>query len=426
MARKRNGSFPESVQPGIPVLALLPDGWKREPLGKRIKEIQRPVSLQDYANYNLVTVKRSRGGAVKRETLRGKDIKVKSQYEVHAGDFLISKRQIVHGACAVVPGNLHGAIVSNEYSVLNCKSALDINFLRYLSETTYFQQTCFHSSIGVHVEKMVFKLERWFKWEFNFPDIKEQQKIVRILFTWDAAIGCTQKLLENSRQQKKALMQQLLTCSKRISRFKGSWAETPVSKIGRIYSGGTPQSNQQSFWDGDILWATPTDITSLSSQYISNTGRKITDDGMRNSSAEMIPMGSLLVCTRATIGAVAISKIYMCTNQGFKSIHPFKGFDVLFLYYLFLNSKGKFFKLAHGSTFVEISKNTFEQIIFKIPSFQEQTAIAAVLSSADAVIAQYEAKLANLQTQKKALMQQLLTGKKRVKVAGELSANPAV
>ena len=80
MARKPNATYPDSVQPGIPVLGPLPEGWVREPLGKRLYEIKRPVKMQDDCIYNLVTVKRSRGGAGKRESLQGKEIKVKSQF----------------------------------------------------------------------------------------------------------------------------------------------------------------------------------------------------------------------------------------------------------------------------------------------------------------------------------------------------------
>ena len=88
----RNGSYPVSVHPGIPNLPETPKGWKREPLGKYLKEIKRPLKMVDEELYQLVTVKRNRGGVVEREKLLGKEIKVKSQFNVKGGDFLISKR----------------------------------------------------------------------------------------------------------------------------------------------------------------------------------------------------------------------------------------------------------------------------------------------------------------------------------------------
>ena len=150
---RQAGSFPPSVQAGIPKLPPTPKGWCKAALGANLHEVNRPVRLVPDAEYTLVTVRRSRGGVDKRSVLLGSEIKTPSQFFVAAGDFLISKRQIVHGACGIVPAELDGAVVSNEYAVLGGDGEIDPRFLRYLSETTYFQQTCFHSSIGVHVEK---------------------------------------------------------------------------------------------------------------------------------------------------------------------------------------------------------------------------------------------------------------------------------
>ncbi|MFS7722336.1 restriction endonuclease subunit S [Klebsiella pneumoniae] len=97
---------------------------------------------------------------------------------------------------------------------------------------------------------------------------------------------------------------------------------------------GTPDTNMAMYWEGDILWLTPTDVTALTGRFISNTSRKITPAGLLNSSVVFLPKGSLAVCTRATIGALAISTSEICTNQGFKNIIPNEGFNIEFIYYL--------------------------------------------------------------------------------------------
>ena len=211
-----NGGFPASVQPGIPNLPPTPEGWQRAPLGQHLIEVRRPVALNADQTYNLVTVKRSRGGVVLREVLSGREVKTPSQFYVHADDFLISKRQIVHGACGLVPANLDGAVVSNEYAVLNSDGAIDLRFLRYLSETRYFQQTCFHSSIGVHVEKMIFKTERWLKWPFNIPPLPVQHKIVEVLNAARREVALFEAQVDKLKQEKAALMAQLLTGKRRV------------------------------------------------------------------------------------------------------------------------------------------------------------------------------------------------------------------
>lgn len=211
-----NGGLPASVQPGIPALSSTPKGWRRTPLGSHLHEVRRPVPLISDEAYTLVTVKRSRGGVQQREVLRGTEIKTPSQFYVRSGDFLISKRQIVHGACGIVPPELDGAIVSNEYAVLNTDGQIDLRFLRYLSETRYFQQTCFHSSIGVHVEKMIFKTEHWLKWPFNIPPLPEQRRIVEILDAASREVDLVAGQLAALKREKAALMSQLLTGKRRV------------------------------------------------------------------------------------------------------------------------------------------------------------------------------------------------------------------
>lgn len=422
MARKPNATYPDSVQPGIPVLGPLPKGWVREPLGKRLHEIKRPIKMRDDCTYNLVTVKRSRGGAVKRESLHGKEIKVKSQFEVHSGDFLISKRQIVHGACALVPEELHGAIVSNEYSILGSKKDLDLIFLRYLSETKYFQETCFHSSIGVHVEKMVFKLDRWLKWEFNFPPIEEQKKIVKILSLWEDAIHCTRETISNRKYTKKLLMRSLLTGKMRIPGFNKEWAKTRVKDIAEIYGGLTGKAKHDfEIEEGNFFIP-----------YTNVYNNRITDEHClgkvnikKNESQHKVCFGDILFTmsseTQNEVGMSSVClingvDIYLnsfCFGLRLKSL---KAYSLHFISFLLRaeHVRSTIIKQGQGTIRYNLSARRLLEVVLQIPPLDEQKAIAQVLTAADALIAQYEAKLAHLQQQKKALMQQLLTGKIRV------------
>lgn len=179
MARSRQ--YPPSVDPGLPVEPSLPSGWHRTTFGEALQVVERPVVLGDGAEYQLVIAKRSRRGIVPRERLRGHAILTKTQFEVLAGDFLISRRQIIHGACGVVPASLEGAIVSNEDATLRPRDGLLTEYLQYLTHTSYFQRTCFHSSVGVDVEKMVFKLDDWMRFPVHLPLVSEQRRIASIL-----------------------------------------------------------------------------------------------------------------------------------------------------------------------------------------------------------------------------------------------------
>ena len=201
-----SSAYPPSIQAGIPKLGETPRGWSRHRLGDLVERVDRPAKLANSHTYQLITAKRNRGGIVAREVLRGEQIRTKTQFYVAAGDFLISNRQISHGACGIVPGILDGALVSNEYTAFHTTSLLDPAYLSALSHSVYFQQTCFHSSIGVHVEKLVFRLEDWMRWEFDIPPLEQQQRIVAVLDTWDRAIEQTERLIVAKRRRLRALI----------------------------------------------------------------------------------------------------------------------------------------------------------------------------------------------------------------------------
>lgn len=212
MARK--GIYPDSVKPGIPKLGEKPEKWQEVPLSEILAVVIRKADIEDNVEYQLVNAKRNREGIAAREVLPGKKILTKTQFFIKEGDFLIANRQIVHGACSVVPKELDGALVSNEYTVLHPVNGLLLDFLRYYTYTTYFQQTCFQSSVGVDVEKMIFRLKDWFKYKVHLPPEPEQRKIAQILSCWDKAIDLTEKLIQAKTKFKKGLMQQLLTGKK--------------------------------------------------------------------------------------------------------------------------------------------------------------------------------------------------------------------
>lgn len=211
----------KSYDEGIPKLGECPAGWKTWRLREVLSVVQRPVALRSDAVYRLVTAKRYRAGIVPREALRGDQIKTVTQFEAKAGDFLISRRQIVHGACGLVPKSLDGAIVSGEYSSLRVSDELDAVFLEYLTHTKYLQQTFYQSSVGVTVEKMIFRIDKWLEYHVNLPSIAEQRKIVAVLSAIDREIVLLDRLEKSIAEQKKGLMQKLLTGEVRVKVPKG-------------------------------------------------------------------------------------------------------------------------------------------------------------------------------------------------------------
>jgi len=335
--------------------------------------------------------------------------------KIKTNDILISLVGTV-GRIGIVPEQLNNANIHRNLGRIRTKS---FEFLVHYLDSDIAKNRFGTSSSGSSQSALNLTVLRALK--VPVPPFQEQQKIAEILSTWDKAISTTERLIDNSTQQKKALMQQLLTGKKRLidesgKRFEGEWEEVTIGSLGKIYSGGTPSTSNKKYWDGDIDWVTPTDITKQSSLYINSSLRKITQEGLKNSSAKLVPKGSLLVCTRATIGEMTITSHEMCTNQGFKNIIPNKKTNIEFVYYLLTYYKHKLFSQASGSTFLELSKTSFESMKFRVPIIAEQQKIATVLTNADKEIELLEQQLADFQQEKKALMQQLLTGKRRVVV----------
>lgn len=247
------------------------------------------------------------------------------------------------------------------------------------------------------------------------PTPGEQRAIAEALGETDALIDSLDQLLIKKCQIKQGAIQELFTGQSRLLGFGNQWKKKRLNQLADIRSGGTPSTSQSEYWDGDILWCTPTDITALNGhKYLSNSYRKITPLGLSASSAELIPERSVIMTSRATIGECAINLLPLCTNQGFKNFVPFDGVCVEFLYYLLSVQKQKFISLCGGSTFLEISKSQLESFEVQSPEFDEQIAIASILSAMDEDIAVLDAQLQKIRHLKQGIMQELLTGRIRL------------
>jgi type I restriction enzyme S subunit len=147
--------------------------------------------------------------------------------------------------------------------------------------------------------------------------------------------------------------------------------------------GGTPSTKRAEFFDGDIPWLTPKDLSGYGQRYISRGARNITEAGLRSSGAKLMPKGTVLLTSRAPVGYVAIAQNPITTNQGFKSLIPKGGFDSEFLYYLLKSNTEHLKSHASGTTFAELSGGVLKQIRFTVPSHNTQREIAGILGSLD-------------------------------------------
>lgn len=176
----------------------------------------------------------------------------------------------------------------------------------------------------------------------------------------------------------------------RFGSLPDDWEINEISNIAEIVGGSTPSTSNEDYWGGGIPWATPTDITGLSGNTISETEDTITEEGLDSASTHLLPPKSVLMTSRATIGKCAINTVEMATNQGFKSLVPADQIEPWYLYYRMLDTAAFLNSLGSGSTFDEISKTEVQSVDIPIPPLSEQRKIATVLYTVDRAIEKTE------------------------------------
>lgn len=183
------------------------------------------------------------------------------------------------------------------------------------------------------------------------------------------------------------------------------WKPHKLSEIGSVVGGATPSTTVDAYYNGDIPWLTPKDLSDFHERYIERGERNITKSGLNSCSAQLLPAGSVLFSSRAPIGYVAIAKNPIATNQGFKSIIPNpEKVDSLFLYYLLKYNKDNIEAMGSGTTFKEVSGATMKNIEVYLPEdLDEQRRIAEILGSLDDKIELNRRINANLEAQAQAL-----------------------
>lgn len=189
------------------------------------------------------------------------------------------------------------------------------------------------------------------------------------------------------------------------------WQVQPLSALANVVGGGTPDTSIVTFWNPpEIPWVTPTDITVCHGPVLTRTERWISEAGLRDSAATLLPVGTTLLTSRATVGECKLAGIPITTNQGFASLVPKESSDFRFLFYLAQGVKPAFVRLAGGTTFIEVSRREVRRVNVCVPSEpKERAAIGQVLRLADEALSAAELKLIIGRRLKTALMQQLFT-----------------
>lgn len=193
--------------------------------------------------------------------------------------------------------------------------------------------------------------------------------------------------------------------SLRFTGFYENWHEKYIKDVADVIGGGTPDTTKLEYWNGNIQWFTPTEIGH--NKYVNKSKRTITEKGLKNSSAKLLPPKTILLTSRATIGECSIIEKECATNQGFQSLVPNSLINNEFCYYLINTKKKELLRKASGSTFLEISNSEIKQIKCKFPSLLEQQKIATFLSLMDTRIEKQRQLVESLKKYKRGLFLKL-------------------
>ena len=399
-------------------VGVIPEDWECEKLEEYFSFISygftNPMPTVDHGIF-MVTAADINEGRIQLESSR-KTTEVayrtllSPKSKPKKNDILLTKDGSL-GRLALVGNEL--ICINQSVAVIRPNEKVEPIFLKMLLESQRYQRRMLEDAGGSTIKHIYITIVNLMP--IAVPANRDEQRaIAGALSDVEALLGALDQLIAKKRDLKQAAMQQLLIGQTRLPRFHGEWEVKRLGELAEIISGGTPKTGEPSYWNGSIKWCTPTDITGCSGKYLVETERNISADGLASCSAQLLAAGSLLLCSRATIGEIRIAGCKICTNQGFKSLVCMPGVSNEFLYYKLLTMKSQMIERAIGSTFLEISKKDTAALEFSIPDLPQQTAIADVLSDMDAELVALEQRRDKTRDLKQGMMQELLTGRTRL------------
>ncbi|NGN82162.1 restriction endonuclease subunit S [Arthrobacter silviterrae] len=309
------------------------------------------------------------------------------------------------GRAALVPTDDPLVLAQRVFGLRGKPGILDSRFLYYAFQTAAVKADLQGRATGTTV--LGIRQPSLKKVQIPAPCYAEQQAIAEVLGALDDKIAANTRIAATAELLAASLYQRALK--------EAEWSNLTFADLAQVSGGGTPSTKTPEYWDGDIPWATPTDLTALQGPYLEATSRTISADGLSACASPLYPKGSILMTSRATIGAFAIAQLPTAVNQGFIVVQPN---DPALDYWIFHEMRSRvdeFISLANGATFLELSRGNFKKFKVRlaadsvITGFTEQ---ARPLHDSARMALLENTKLA---ATRDALLPQLMSGKLRVK-----------
>lgn len=335
------------------------------------------------------------------------------------GDVLFAHNATV-GPVAILETDSDYVILSTSLTYYRCNPQKIIsNYLSSYMQSPYFVTQYSRVMNQTTRNQVPITIQREFL--HIIPPVEEQNLIAEILSTVNDAISKTDEIIEQAKKVKKGLMQELLTKGIGHMEFKKTglgeippdWEVVKLKEIAKIVTGSTPKTSEPGNYGNDYLWVSPVDMGT--NKYIKHTTKMLSKEGF--SKTRKLPKGSILVtCIGSTIGKIGIADSHLSTNQQINSLVCKDSIYNEFIYYSIDFNFSTYKTFISNQAIPIINKTTFSEFLLALPPLKEQYKIASILSACDSKIESQENRKIQLEQIRKGLMQDLLTGKVRVKV----------
>ena len=364
----------------------------------KAEELFQNITDRNHPDETVLTIIQGKGTLPREQAGRNihyDDASLSNYKKVEQGDFIIHLRSFEGG---LEMANEAG-IVSPAYTILRCKRPHSSLFYdAYFHTDVFINHNLSKSVEGIRDGRQIsYEAFKWLGIPYCEPT--EQEKISTLFSAFNERIAKQRDLVESLKKYKRGVNNQIL------SQIDNSY-NCRLGSVCEIVGGGTPDTLHAEYWGNTVEWFTPSEIGKT--KYVNNSVRKLSDIGLDNSSAKLLPIGTVLLTTRATLGEMSIAKRECSTNQGFQSLIPHTDrVSSEYLYYMQIIIKPWCEKYASGNTFREISKSALSDCIIPIPDRARQEQIVKLLSSIDMIIDAAESISMSLSKIRHGLMQQL-------------------
>ena len=419
--------YEEYKKVDLPWIDKIPSHWEIDRGKNLFKQEKRKVKAEDEVitcfRDGEVTLRKNR-----RTTGFTESIQEIGYQGIKKGDLVIHQMDSFAGAAGVSDSDGKGSPI---LSICNGKILLNNYYYAFIVREMARNGFIMSLSRGIRERSTDFRFKTFAEQLYPFPPKEEQDKIVDFLDynlgKIDKFVELTERQIALLKEQKEVIINDAVTkgIDKNVE-YKDSgidwigeipehWEVTRVKYISKILNGGTPNSSISEFWNGDIFWVTPKDLSKVS-KYIYSSDRKITKEGYKNCSTSLIPKNNIIMATRAPIGNIKINKIETTINQGCKAILVDKNLiDLNYLYFLLNNYLEELQLLGNGATFVELSTSNLSQFKINIPPKKEQKEIVAYIeketSKIDRIIELYKSQIELIKEYRTSLIASAVTGK---------------